>query len=151
MLPFRADDATAQESKCLKHPRRCIGVDTKRLLSRLKQFPHFDRLQFVYLFGSAATTRSDIDLCLYYDISNREKLADLLFTISGSLPQQYDISMFQLLPLHMQKEVFKGQLLFARDTGFVHDVARQTRQAYNDFEARYRYILRQKAGLEATL
>ncbi|MFO8132773.1 MAG: nucleotidyltransferase domain-containing protein [Thermoplasmatota archaeon] len=130
-------------------------MDTKRLLNRLEQFPHFDRLEFVYLFGSAAhgdaTTRSDIDLCLYYDISNREKLADLLFTISGSLPQQYDVSMFQLLPLYMQKEVFKGQLLFARDTGFVHDVARRTRQAYNDFEARYRYILRSKAGMEATL
>jgi len=130
-------------------------VDTERLLRRLKQLPHFDRLQFVYLFGSAAhgdaTTHSDTDLCLYYDISNREKLAELLFTISGSLPQQYDISMFQLLPLYMQKEMFKGQLLFARNTAFVHDVARQTRQSYNDFEGRYRYILRSKAGLEATL
>lgn len=130
-------------------------MEKEEILRRLEQLPHFDQLQFVYVFGSTAqgevTRQSDVDLCLYYDIPHHEELAKLLFTVSGSLPQQYDVSMFQLLPVYVQKEVFKGQLLFTRDIAFVHDIARQTRQEYNDFEPRYQYILRSKAGLEATL
>lgn len=46
--------------------------------------------------------------------------------------------MFQFLPLYVQKEVFKGELIYADDKGFVHDIARRTIQAYNDFEPRYK-------------
>ncbi|MFO7792751.1 MAG: hypothetical protein R6W73_07215 [Candidatus Saliniplasma sp.] len=59
--------------------------------------------------------------------------------------------MFQLLPLYVQKEVFKGELLYAEYKGFVHDLARQTIKDYNDFEPRYKYILYGKAGIEAEL
>lgn len=56
--------------------------------------------------------------------------------------------MFKLLPLHVKKEVFKGDLLYATDKGFVHDVARKTRRGYEDFEPRYKEVLYGKAGME---
>lgn len=128
----------------------------EEILNRLQKLPFFDRLRFVYVYGSSAagkaTERSDIDVALYYDITDDRKLYDLLFLISGSFPDKYDIQMFQLLPLRVKIEVFKGELIYADDKGFVHDVAWDTIKEYNDFEPRYKYILYGKLGLEgATL
>ena len=128
------------------------NIDVEKILDRLRDGPHFDELRFVYLYGSYAsgetTERSDIDLCLYYDIDDKKELYRTFFRISGSFPDRYDVQMFQLLPLYVQKEVFKGELLYAEDKGFVHDLARQTIKDYNDFEPRYKYILYGKAGIE---
>jgi hypothetical protein len=57
----------------------------------------------------------DIDVALYYDIADERKMYDLLFLISGSVPDKYDICMFQLLPLYVRIEVFKGKLIYADD------------------------------------
>ncbi len=122
------------------------------ILDRLRSCPNFDALKFIYLYGSYAagetTERSDIDLCLYYDIEDRDELYKTLFQISGSFTDEYDIQMFQLLPLYVQKEVFKGELIYADEKDFVYDIARQTVKEYNDFEPRYKYILYGKAGME---
>ena len=133
-----------------------ISCMKEEILNRLQKLPCFDRLRFVYVYGSSAagkaTERSDIDVALYYDITDDRKLYDLLFLISGSFPDKYDIQMFQLLPLRVKIEVLKGELIYADDKGFVHDVAWDTIKEYNDFEPRYKYILYGKLGLEgATL
>ncbi len=128
----------------------------EEILKRLQNLPHFDKLKFVYVYGSSvngkATERSDIDIALYYDITDKKELYDLQFLVSGSFPDKYDIHMFQLLPLYVSVEVFKGTLLYTDDKGFVHDIAWKTIKEYNDFEPRYKYILYGKAGIEgATL
>ncbi|MGC1121544.1 MAG: nucleotidyltransferase domain-containing protein [Candidatus Methanofastidiosia archaeon] len=124
----------------------------EEILGKLQGFPHFGKLRFVYLYGSSAhgdtTGRSDIDVVLYYDILDKKELHKLLFTISGSLPDKYDIHMFQLLPLYVKIEVFKGELIYTDDIRFVHDTALETIKEYEDFEPRYKYILYGKAGLE---
>lgn len=128
------------------------NIGKEELLDKLQEFSNFDKLRFVYLYGSFSsgkeTERSDIDICLYYDIDDKQELYDTLIKISGSFPERYDFQMFQLLPLYVQKEVFKGDLLYAEDKGFVHDIARETVKDYNDFEPRYKYILYGKAGVE---
>ncbi len=126
------------------------------VLRRLKELPHFDKLRFVYIYGSSVTgkttKKSDIDIALYYDIAEKRELYNLQFLISGSFPDRYDIHMFQLLPLYVKIEIFRGELLFTDDKGFVHDIAWETIKEYNDFEPRYKYILYGKAGIEgATL
>ena len=96
--------------------------------------------------------RSDIDIALYYTIEGKRELYDLQFLISGSFPDKYDIHLFQLLPLYVKIEVFKGDLIYTDDKGFVYDIAWKTIKEYNDFEPRYKYILYGKAGIEgATL
>ncbi len=94
------------------------------------------------------TERSDIDVCLYYDIDDRHELHRTLLRISGSFPDKYDIQMFQLLPLYVKKEVFKGELIYCDDKGFVHDVARRAVKEYDDFEPRHKYILYGKVGVK---
>ena len=136
--------------------RLYIPFMKEEILNRLQNLPCFDKLRFVYVYGSSATgkatERSDIDAALYYDIADEREMYDLLFLISGSVPDKYDIHMFQLLPLYVRIEVFKGKLIYADDKGFVHDVAWETIKEYNDFEPRYKYILYGKLGLEgATL
>jgi len=128
----------------------------EEILKRLQNLPHFDKLKFVYVYGSSvsgkATERSDIDIALYYDITDKKELYDLQFLVSGSFPDKYDIHMFRLLPLYVRVEVFKGTLLYTDDKGFVHDIAWKTIKEYNDFEPRYKYILYGKVGIEgATL
>ncbi|MBU7047591.1 MAG: nucleotidyltransferase domain-containing protein [Theionarchaea archaeon] len=124
----------------------------EEIVTRLKRLPHFDKLRFVYVYGSSVTGKvtktSDIDVALYYDITDKYELHNLLFYISGSFPDKYDISMFQLLPLYVKIEVFKGELIYTDDKGFVHDIAWETIKEYNDFEPRYKYILYGKLGLE---
>lgn len=124
----------------------------EEMISRLKGCPHFDKLKFAYLYGSCATgritERSDIDVCLYYDMGDVHELHRTLHIISGSFPDRYDIQMFQLLPLYVRKDVFKGELIYCDDKGFVHDIARRTIKEYEDFEPRYRYILYGKLGIE---
>ncbi len=126
----------------------------ENLLNRLKSLLNFDKLKFVYLYGSVprreSTERSDIDICLYYE-EEKESLHEKLLKISGSLPDKYDVHMFQLLPLPIKKEVFSGDLLYAENRGFVHDLARETIKDYENFEPRYKYILRGKAGMEAKI
>ena len=121
------------------------------ILGRLRGCPHFDRLKFVYMYGSyvtgGMTERSDMDVCLYYDIKDKRELHRTLFRISGSFPDRYDVKMFQLLPLYVKREVFKGELIYSDDEGFVHDTARRTIKEYDDFEPRYKYILYGKAGI----
>lgn len=125
------------------------------ILNRLERLPHFNKLRFVYVFGSSVTggktEKSDIDVALYYDIKDEKELHDLLFLISGSFPDRYDVCMFQLLPLPVKKEVFKGTLLYADDEGLVYDIAWETIKEYNDFEPRYKYILLGKLGIEVDL
>ena len=79
----------------------------EEILKRLKKLPYFSRLEFIYLYGSAAsgkkTERSDIDICLYYSIKDRQKLHKLLFKIKGTFPDNYDIQIFNLLLLIMQQ------------------------------------------------
>ena len=124
----------------------------EEMIRRLKDCLNFDKLKFVYLYGSCATgemtERSDIDVCLYYDIEDVRELHRTLLGISGSFPDRYDIQMFQLLLLYVKKEVFKGELIYCDDKDFVHDVARRTVKEYEDFEPRYRYILYGKLGIE---
>ena len=121
-------------------------------MKRLQRLPHFDKLRFVYVYGSSVTGKvsktSDIDVALYYDITDKYELHNLLFYISGSFPDKYDICMFQLLPLYVKIEVLKGELIYTIDKGFVHDIAWETIKEYNDFEPRYKYILYGKLGLE---
>lgn len=93
----------------------------EKVLKQLKELPHFDKLKFVYVYGSSVTgkptEKSDIDIALYYDIVGKHELYNLQFLISGSFPDKYDIHIFQLLPLYVKIDVFKGNLIYTDDKG----------------------------------
>ena len=117
--------------------------DFKELMRVLRKAGDFSRLEFVYFFGSRpegkARKDSDLDICLYYNIKDQERLRKMLYRIKGSLPERMDVSMFQLLPLQVRKDVFKGRLAYGRRRGFVYDVAKNTIDDYRLFEPIYNF------------
>ncbi len=101
----------------------------EEILSILKNLPHFDKLVFVCLFGSQAkkksTKKSDIDICCYYDL-DKNKLNEFSIKINSAFPERYDVSLFQLLPLQVRKEVLEGVLLYLSNRKKVYDVVYKT-------------------------
>ena len=130
-------------------------MNMDNILDQIELLPIFDKLTFLYLFGSScsgkATKTSDIDLCFYYNIKDKKILYKLMFKITALFPDKYDIQMFQLLPLYIKKEVFKGELLYSVDKKYVHDIARKTIEEYDDFKQRYKYILYGKNKIEGAI
>lgn len=127
-------------------------MNKKKILDKAKSIPYFKELVFIYLFGSSCygkvTKRSDRDICFYYQIEDKKKLFRLQLKISSIFPENYDIQMFQLLPLYIKKEVFKGNLLYTSNKKLIYDIAKKTRDEYEDFKPRYKYILYGKNELE---
>jgi len=94
-------------------------------------------VRFVYLFGSYSedvATASDVDICISVDGDNPSKLG---YRIQGRLPDDFDLSVFEELPLHVKMDVFNGELVYARDDS-VYDVAYEVFRDYESFEPLYK-------------
>lgn len=96
-----------------------------------------DRVRFIYLFGSVTDDPErarDIDICLSLD---GEEVIRQSYKIRGRLPEEYDLSVFEDLPLQVKAEVFKGELLYARDDS-VYDAAFEVFRDFEYFEPLYK-------------
>ncbi|ACS90278.1 MULTISPECIES: nucleotidyltransferase domain-containing protein [Thermococcus] len=106
------------------------------------------KVKFIILYGSHARGKarkdSDIDLCIYYDGTKREAF-QFRMKVLGELPDNYDIQIFDLLPVFIRKECLKGVILFCKDWEFLYDVAYKTIEEFEDFKRYYYDYL----GLEA--
>lgn len=114
-------------------------------LETIKRIAGFERVRFIFLYGSTAAGRmrpdSDIDLCIYYD-GSEEDAARFRFTVLSELGgDRYDVQLFQQLPLYVRVEVLQGELIYCADTRFVYDVAGETIKEFESFKHRfYDYI-----------
>lgn len=109
-------------------------------MKKLKERKDFDRVKFVILFGSQAEGRankmSDYDFAVYFDGNNRERF-DFRISFGGIIPDNFDLQVFQDLPLYVRKEVLKGKVVYTKDMRFGYDVAYETIKAFNDFKKYY--------------
>jgi predicted nucleotidyltransferase len=110
-------------------------------LDRIKNIAGFEKVKFIFLFGSAAAERlrtdSDIDLCIYYD-GELEEASRFRFKVLSELAEaRYDVHIYQQLPLYVRVEVLKGKLIYCVDTAFVYDVAVETIKDFESFKHRY--------------
>ncbi len=116
-------------------------------LRKLKEMPDFDKVKFVFLFGSVAGGKqnklSDIDFAVYYDGNGKERFKFRL-KILTKLPDNFDVQIFQDLPLYIRKEVLKGNLIYTKDKLFVYDVAYDTIKRFDDFIEYYQDYLETK-------
>jgi len=107
-----------------------------------------ERVKFIILFGSRARgdyrPDSDFDLCVYYDGGEREAFKFRALVL-GHLPDNYDVQIFQLLPVYVKKECLKGKVLFCRDETLLYDLAYETIKEWEEFKRYYYDYL----GLEA--
>lgn len=115
----------------------------KDVLPRVKKLPHFNRLVFVYLFGSRASGKSlktsDIDICLYYDLGQKG-LNEMALKVDAAF-EGYDVSLFQLLPLHIRQAVLKGRLIYLSDKDKAYDIAFKTIEDYRFFRPLYEMVI----------
>lgn len=102
------------------------------------------RVKFIILYGSVSTKkqtpRSDIDLAVYYDTDKNQRFK-FRMNILGRISPEFDVTIFQDLPLYMRQDVVRGKVLYAADMTFLYDVDRRTYQDFEDFKHRfYDYI-----------
>ena len=108
-------------------------------LRKLKKTSGFDRVKFVILFGSYSLGKqnklSDIDFAVYYDGDKDEKYR-FRKELIGILPDNFDIQIFQDLPLYIRINVLKGRLIYTKDLTFTYEKYYET---IKDFERFKRY------------
>ncbi len=116
----------------------------KIILAKLKSLRLLSKTEFVFLYGSVArgeaTPLSDVDICLSLHLQSKERLRARI-RLLAALPENYDITIFEDLPLYIQREVFKGKLLYCRNKTKVIERALQMIRDYEDFKPIYDYYI----------
>lgn len=130
------------------HMRSCMPPTedlADKALKRIKAIDGFDRVCFIFLYGSVAAGQaradSDIDLCLWYDGDTTEAERFRFACIKEVSDARIDIQIFSHLPLYIRIEVIRGRLLYAKDMRFAYEVAYRTIREFDRFKHRfYDYI-----------
>jgi len=123
-----------------------ISESLDRFFRIIRSMKEFTKIEFIILYGSVAQERemksSDIDLCVYYKTEKEKELSRFRLKLLSELcSDDYDVQIFQQLPLYVRKEVLKGKVLYARDTKFLYNVAIETIRDFEFFKPRfYDYI-----------
>jgi len=108
-------------------------------IEKLKKMPDFSKVKFVFLFGSQVNKRankfSDYDFVVYYDGDKRKRF-NFRIKLLGNLPDNFDVQIFQDLPLHVRINVFK-KLIYAKNLDFVYETAYSTIKEFEYFKKYY--------------
>ena len=112
----------------------------RMFLKKAKEVPGFNKIKFVFLYGSYAENKqnkfSDVDFAVYYSGAAKERFRFRLKLLS-KLPENFDVQIFQDLPLYVRKDVLKGKLIYAKDLTFAYDTAYQTIKDFDHFKKYY--------------
>lgn len=119
--------------------------EIEKVIERLKNIEGFEKVKFIILYGSAAkgkmTKNSDIDLCVYYEGDPDEMSNFRLRALAELFHDDYDLQIFQQLPLYVRIEVLGGEVLYCKDRGFLYETAIRTIKDFEGFKHRfYDYI-----------
>lgn len=108
-----------------------------KFMNAIRSMKDFGRVGFIVLYGSSAEKRaitgSDIDICVYYNGSKAEQLR-FRQRLLERLPSNFDIQIFQQLPLYVRKEVLRGRDIYSRDKKFMYEIALQNIREYDSFK-----------------
>ncbi len=112
----------------------------KLFLKKLKEMPDFNRVKFIFLFGSYSQGKqnkmSDIDFAVYYE-GDKDKRFKFRLKLSTKLPDEYDIQIFQDLPIFVRNEILKGRLIYKTSIAFASDKAYETIKEFDNFKKYY--------------
>lgn len=113
---------------------------TEKFLEQLRATKYFSKIEFVILYGSSLSNSyledSDVDVCLFIDAEKRE-LSEIRLELLKKLNDKFDIQMFQLLPLYVQIEVLKGEILYVKEEERLYEIANETIDEYEEFYPLY--------------
>ncbi len=117
----------------------------KKTVLLIKESKKDKRILSIILFGSTARGKKnrDIDICivLYKKTSNLE-MSKIRLKFSLILRENYDIHVFQQLPLYIRKEILKdGKILISKNNKKLYEIAFQTIKEFNLYEKIYKNYL----------
>ena len=116
--------------------KREIKKRIPEILEQLKETRIFSKIEFVILYGSSLSSYhfedSDIDICLFID-EERKKLSEIRLGLLKKFSGNIDIQIFQLLPLYVQIEVLKGEILYKKNEERLYEIANETIDEYEEF------------------
>ncbi len=105
-------------------------------LEQLRGTEYFSKIEFIILYGSSLglyrLDDSDIDICLYID-DEKKNLSKIRLELLKKFNENFDIQMFQLLPLFVQIEILKGKILYVKDEDRIYEIANETIEEYEEF------------------
>ena len=117
-----------------------MNKEVKKFLKKLKARKDFHRVKFVILFGSQTTGKankmSDYDFAVYYEGDKKERF-QFRISFGGQISDNFDLQVFQDLPIFVRKEVLKGKIIYAEDLSFVYESAYETIKEFDDFKKYY--------------
>jgi len=116
----------------------------KNFLEILEKTPGFDKVEFVFLFGSVSEKKqnnlSDIDFAVFFNGNKKERFKFRLSLLS-QLNSDFDVQIFQDLPFFVRINVLKGKLIYFKDKNFVYETAYSTIKHFEYFRKHYRDYL----------
>lgn len=119
---------------------REINQLVKDFLEQIKATEIFSKIEFLILYGSSLgmyhLDDSDIDICLYLD-DEKKNLSKIRLELLKKFNDNFDIQMFQLLPLYVQIEVLKGKILYVKEEDRIYEIAYETIEEYEEFSPFY--------------
>lgn len=119
---------------------REIEQKIEEFLEKIRNTEYFSKIEFIILYGSSLGSYhlddSDIDICIYVD-DKRENLSRIRLNLLEKFSSKFDIQMYQLLPLYVQIEVLKRDLLYVKNMDKVYEIAYDTIEEFQDFYPYY--------------
>ncbi|MBU3966834.1 MAG: nucleotidyltransferase domain-containing protein [Euryarchaeota archaeon] len=99
-----------------------------------------DKVRFVVLYGSAAkgklTKLSDVDLAVFYN-GDKGKRFEFRKKILGRVSNEFDIQIFQDLPLYVQKDIIStGKVICSVDYRETFEIFMKVIRGFEDFKPR---------------
>lgn len=112
----------------------------KGFLEQLKDIEVFSKIEFIILYGSSLSSYhlddSDVDICIYVD-EEKKNLPEIRLELLTRFNEKLDIQIFQLLPLYVQIEVLKGEILYVKEEARIYEIADETIDEYEEFYPLY--------------
>ena len=118
---------------------------SKDFLKKIKKYSFFKDIDFIFLFGSVAkgtsTPLSDIDICISLPKLTKLQRGKIRIKLLANFEEIYDIQIFEALPLFIQKEVFKGEIIFCKSKDKLIQKAIDKIPVFEEFERYYNYYI----------
>ena len=111
-----------------------------------------DRIAFIALYGSVTKNRdtplSDIDLAVFYE-GNKEERFKFRMSVLGRTGDEFDVQIYQDLPLYIQKEVISyGKLLYYKEYDVVFNIYINVIKNFDDFKRHLNLYLSYLGGVD---
>ena len=119
-----------------------------KIIEQLKKIPGFDKVKFIFLFGSVVFNKqnkfSDIDIAIFYDGDEKERF-EFRKKALGNLPEKYDLQIFQDLPVYLRINILKGKVIYCPNKDFLYFIAYETIKQFGSLKKYLNdYITRRK-------